>query len=104
MGMLYRRKQRNAAGVLVEAGPWWMKYYAHGRPIYESTGTVEKREANAMLKKAEHKVLEGHRVTSRTRRIKFDDLVTDLKDDSHDADSILESPVPKSYLPELRPA
>ena len=81
MGMLYRRKQRNAAGALVEAGPWWMKYYAHGRPIYESTGTVEKREANAMLKKAEHKVLEGHRVTSRTRRIKFDDLVTDLKDD-----------------------
>lgn len=81
MGMLYRRKQPNEAGVLVEGGPWWMKYYDNGRPIYESTRTLEKREANAILKKAESKVLDGHRVTSRTRRIKFDDLVNDLKED-----------------------
>src|SRR5688500_3111663 len=81
MGMLYRRKQRKATGVLVEGGPWWMKYYDNGRPIFESTRTFERREANAILKKAEHKVLEGHRATSRTRRIKFDDLVTDLKED-----------------------
>ena len=42
MGMLYRRKQKNEAGKFVEVGPWWMKYYDNGRPIYQGTGTFEK--------------------------------------------------------------
>lgn len=81
MGMLYRRTQLNEAGKRVEVGPWWMKYYDHGRPVYESTHTYEKREAVAALKRAESKVLDGQRVTSRTHRTKFDDLVDDLRQD-----------------------
>ena len=81
MGMLYRRKQRNQAGELVEVGPWWMKYYDNGRPVYQSTGTFEKREAVKILTRAENKVIEGKRETPRMHRTKFDYLIDDLKQD-----------------------
>lgn len=62
MGMLYRRKKKDlVTGKLVEAGPWWMKYYDQGKPYFQSTGKFEKREAKAVLHKAEVKVLEGQR-------------------------------------------
>jgi len=80
MGMLYRRKKRDpATGQLVELPRWWMKYYDTGRPVYESTGRVEKREAIAVLKRAESKVLEGQREGSTVNRTKFEDLVEVLK-------------------------
>jgi hypothetical protein len=54
MGMLYRRKKRDlVTGLLVEQGPWWMKYYDGGKPIYESTAKIEKREALVVLRRAE---------------------------------------------------
>jgi hypothetical protein len=60
MGMLYRRKKRDPiTGVLVEQGPWWMKYYDGGKPLYESTGKVEKRDALVVLRRAETKVADG---------------------------------------------
>ena len=35
MGMVYRRKKRDSVtGLLVEQGPWWMKFYDNGRPVY----------------------------------------------------------------------
>ena len=46
MGSLYRRtKVDNATNKRVAVGPWWMKIYDDGRPIYSSTGKFEKREA-----------------------------------------------------------
>src|SRR5215472_13879246 len=80
MGMLYRRKVRDpVTGVLVERGPWWMKYYDGGKPIYQSTGKLEKREATLLLRKAEAKVAEGQREAPRIHRTRFDDLVEDLR-------------------------
>ena len=62
MGMLYRRKKKDpTTGNLVERGPWWMKYYDHGRPVYRSTEKHEKREALKALHKAEGKVADGQR-------------------------------------------
>ncbi len=81
MGMLYRRQQKNEAGTLVEVGPWWMKYYDNGRPVYQSTATFEKRDAAKVLTRAENKVLEGKRETPRIHRTKFDNLIDDLKQD-----------------------
>ncbi|MCC2641040.1 MAG: putative Phage integrase [Nitrospira sp.] len=81
MGMLYRRKKKNEAGELVEVGPWWMKYYDNGRPVCQSTGTFEKREAVKVLKKAENNVLEGRRIIPRMQRTRFEDLIEDLKQD-----------------------
>ncbi len=80
MGMLYRRKKRDpATGQLVELPTWWMKYYDAGRPVYESTGKKEKREAQAVLKRAENKVLDGQREGPTVNRTKFEDLVEMLK-------------------------
>jgi hypothetical protein len=54
MGMIYRRKKRDpATGLLVETGPHWMKYYSEGRPIQESTQTLDRVEAKRLLKEKE---------------------------------------------------
>ena len=75
MGMLYRRKQKDDAGKPVEVGPWWMKIYDDGRPIYASTRKLDKREAYAAMVKEEGKIAEGRREGPLVRRIRFEDLV-----------------------------
>ena len=80
MGSLYRRKRKDPeTGQLLETGPWWMKFYDCGHPIAQSTGKYEKREAKAVLQKAEAKVLEGQREGSTVNRTRFDDLVVVLQ-------------------------
>jgi hypothetical protein len=60
MGMLYRRTKLNPmTHELVEVGPWWMKYYDHGRPIRESTRTTDRTEAKRKLKEREGLVAQG---------------------------------------------
>ena len=82
MGMLYRRKKRDpVTGKLVECGPWWMKYYDGGKPIMESTGKLEKREASLVLRKAEGKVAEGQREGPLVKRTRFEDLVELIRQD-----------------------
>jgi len=73
MGMLYRRKKRDpVTRTLVEFGPWWMKYYRQGRPLYESTETEDKTEARRKLKQREGQVAQGlhqgHRSNARDLR------------------------------------
>lgn len=82
MGSLYRRKKRDPkTGELVETGPYWMKYYDQGKPYRQSTEKFEKREAKAVLSKAEVKVLEGQREGNIVNRTRFDDLVLLLQQD-----------------------
>ena len=82
MGMLYRRKKRGlVTGLLVEQGPWWMKYYDGGKPIYESTAKIEKREALIVLRRAEAKVADGQQEGSAVKRTRFEDLIEELKND-----------------------
>ena len=82
MGMLYRRKKRDlVTGLLVEQGPWWMKYYDGGKPIYESTGKEEKREGLVVLRRAETKVADGQREGPAVNRTRFEDLIEGLKND-----------------------
>jgi hypothetical protein len=46
MGSLHRRtKLDEQTGKRVPVGPWWMKIHDDGKPIYASTGELEKREA-----------------------------------------------------------
>jgi integrase len=80
MGMLYRRKKKDPkSGKLVEVGPWWMKYYDCGKPYYQSTGKINKKEAMQALTRAEGKVLDGQREGSQVHRTRFEDLVELLK-------------------------
>src|SRR5438046_859939 len=50
MGSLYQQKGRDGTPAPI----WWVKYYANGRPIRESTGTVNRELAvlNRMLRVA----------------------------------------------------
>ena len=60
MGRIYRRKKKDpATGLLVETGPHWMKYYSEGRPIQESTRTLDRVEAKRLLKEKEGEVPGG---------------------------------------------
>jgi len=80
MGMLYRRKKRNPkTGKLEPTGPWWMKYYDQGNPIYRSTEQYEKRDASKALQKAEGKVAEGQRESPKVHQTRFEDLEKDLQ-------------------------
>ena len=82
MGMLYRRKKRDLmTGKLVELGPLWMKYYDHGRPIRESTGTPDRTEAKRKLKEREGLVAQGLHQGPQVERTKFEDLVAGIRQD-----------------------
>jgi len=82
MGMIYRRKKRDpATGLLVETGPHWMKYYSEGRPIQESTRTVDRVEAKRLLKEKEGEVATGLYRGPKTERIRFEDLAALVKQD-----------------------
>jgi integrase len=80
--MLYRRTKRNpVTKELVEFGPWWMKYYDHGRPIRESTGTVDRTEAKRKLKEREGLVAQGLHQGPQVERTKYEDLEVDIRQD-----------------------
>ncbi len=82
MGALYRRtKKDEQTSTRIPVGPWWMKVYDDGRPIYASTGKLEKRQAMTVMRKAEARIAEGRHEGPLVRRTRFDDLVADLKND-----------------------
>src|SRR5215470_10181653 len=67
MGALYKR------GTI-----WWIKYYANGRPVRESTGTDKEKEAERILKQKEGRVAAGLPVLPRVDRITYDEAKQDL--------------------------
>jgi len=82
MGMLYRRKKRDPlTGLLVEQGPWWMKYYRDGRPFCQTTGTEDKTEARRKLKTREGEVALGLHAGPQVERTRFEDLVLEIEQD-----------------------
>jgi integrase len=82
MGMIYRRKQRDPASrKLTEVGPYWIKYYIEGRPIQESTKTVDRDEAKRLLKEKEGDVAKGLYRGPKVERTKFEDLADLVKQD-----------------------
>ena len=50
MGCIYRRKKKLEDGTLIETGPYWLKYYRHGRPICASAETEVYADAKAKLR------------------------------------------------------
>ncbi len=82
MGMLYRRRKRDPlTGQMIVLSPWWIKFYDHGRPIRESTGTTDKAEARRRLKQKEGKVSEGVYQGPQVERTKFEDLIEGIRQD-----------------------
>jgi integrase len=82
MGSFYRRKLRPRADGLPREDDYspvfWCKYYVAGRPVRESTGTTEEREARRFLKIREGAVAVGAPIVPRQDRTTYEDLVTAL--------------------------
>ena len=75
MGSLYQQKRRDGT-----PGPtWWVKYYANGQPIRQSTGTANKEAARQFLKVREGRVATGQPVLPRADRVRYDEAATDLR-------------------------
>jgi len=82
MAILYRRKVKDpATGVYVERGPYWLKFYRHGRAFYESTGTTNKKEAQRRLKLREWQLASGLNQGPQVDRTRFSDLVKGIQQD-----------------------
>jgi integrase len=68
MGSIYKR-----------GNVWWVKYYANGRPVRESTGTAKESEAKRLLKAREGQVAMGQPMLRRADRILYDEVAGDLR-------------------------
>jgi integrase len=68
MGSLYKR-----------GNVWWIKYYANGRPIRESTGMEKETEARRILKEREGRVAIGQPILRRMDRISYEEAAQDLR-------------------------
>ena len=68
MGSSYRR-----------GNVWWIKYYANGRPMRESTGTQKETEAKRFLKEREGRVAMGQPMLRRADRIPYEEVAKDLR-------------------------
>lgn len=75
-GHLFQRKLPNGTRGRV----WWMKYYVHGRPRCESTGTKNEIQARRVLQQRLAAVAKGEPVLPRVDRIKYDEVAQDLRD------------------------
>ena len=49
---------------------WWVKYYSNGRPVRESAGTADEREAERFLKRREGQVAAGQPLLPRLDRVR----------------------------------
>jgi hypothetical protein len=58
---------------------WWVKYYASGRPIRESTGTTKETEARRFVKEREGRVAMGQPLLRRADRIGYEEVAQDLR-------------------------
>ena len=58
---------------------WWVKYYVHGRPVRESTGTADENEAKRILRVREGQTAGGQPILPRADRIRYDEAAADLR-------------------------
>jgi integrase len=70
MGMIYKR-----------GDIYWVKYYRHGKPFYESSKSDKIGKAKSLLKQREGEVEAGTFSGLRVKKILFDELAQDLIND-----------------------
>lgn len=92
MGSICRPKYRNAAGELVEAAVYWVKYRVNGQVRRESTHKTNERAAIGVLRVKEGNATVGidlHKVNRKTVADLLKDVVTDYK--NHERDTVKET-------------
>jgi hypothetical protein len=78
MGMICRRKYKDADGQVRECETWTIRYSRNGRKFEESTKTTKQKEAERILKLREGDVAKGLPVSPAVHRLTFDDALVDL--------------------------
>lgn len=81
MGSIYKQKQRLPDGSYRELPTLWIKYYQHGRPVRESTGTTKETKARRILRSREGDVEHGIQIDPKRDRIVVDDALKSVEDD-----------------------
>jgi integrase len=79
MGMIYRPKYKDKIGQHRQSAVWWIKYYQNGAAVRESAGTEREKEAINLLRQREGDVARGATIVPKAGRIRFDELMEDLK-------------------------
>jgi integrase len=75
MGSIYKRKWKDkTTGKWVEGETYWIKYYRHGKPYRESSGSNQITKAQRLLKKREGEIVEGKLPGIHFEKVTFDDL------------------------------
>src|SRR5215470_162850 len=81
MGSIYRPKLKGwRTRPLAEqrSAVWWIKYYANGRAVRESTHTEDKELAKRKLKEREGAAATGQPILPRVDRIRYETIAADL--------------------------
>ena len=81
MGSLYRRRRTTKDGQVKQGETWWLKYYANGRAIRESSGTTLERKARRMLRVREGDAERGIPIDPKVNRISFADAMASVLTD-----------------------
>ena len=68
-GMLYQQRRRDGTS----APTWWSKIYVNGRPVRESTGTIDREAAEGVLRDRLTRANQGLPVV-RLQDVRFDEL------------------------------
>jgi integrase len=71
--------RRTPRGLYRRGTIWWCKYYVAGRPVRESTGTDDQRQAQRFLDARRGKVATGELVLPRADRVRYDEAAGDLR-------------------------
>jgi integrase len=82
MGSLYRPKLKDWRTRPVAAqrsAVWWVKYYANGRAVRESTNTDDKDAAKRILKQREGAAASGQPILPRVDRVRYEAIAADLR-------------------------
>ena len=70
-------RPRGTGSLYLKNGRWWLKFYANGQPVRESTGTTSRREAERLLRQRLGEIGVGSYVGHDEKRLTFEDL-TDM--------------------------
>jgi integrase len=70
MGMVYLR-----------GGTFWIKYYRNGKPYRESSKSHKESDAKRLLKLREGQIVKGEFLGLSVEKVRFEELVEDLKND-----------------------
>jgi integrase len=73
--------KRGSGSVYRRGKTWWLKYYANGKPVYETAGTPDRAEARKQLQQRLGQLAEGRYTGPAADKVTFESLADGLLKD-----------------------